>query len=144
MLDALRNRLRSLRVVFFSGCQQEALIYQAIALGAAGYVSKVQPLRALLHAMEIVESGGKYFDPEIAHLLSRPTTINGPLMLTNREREVARLIAEGKSTKEAAGVLGISVKTLDKHRSRMMKKLRLHDAVAVTRYAIQSGIVMMP
>ncbi len=144
VLEALRNRLRSLHVVFFSGCQQEALISQGITLGAAAYVSKVQPLQTLLQALEVVEGGGKYFDPEIAHLVSRRAATEGAPTLTNREREVARLIAEGKSTKEAASLLGVSAKTLDKHRSRMMKKLGLHDAVAVTRYAIQAGLVSLP
>lgn len=144
VMAALRSELRGLRFVFFSGCQQDALISQAITLGADAYVSKVQSLHTLLEAMTTVKSGGKYFDPEIAHLVNRRVTIEGPALLTAREREVARLIAEGKSTKEAASLLGVSVKTLDKHRSRLMKKLQLHDAVAVTRYAIQSGIVSMP
>ena len=62
-------------------------------------------------------------------------------LLTAREREVARLIAQGKTTKEAAGLLGLSVKTLDKHRSNLMRKLGLHDVVGLTHYAIASGLV---
>ena len=144
VLNAVRKELRSARVVFFSGCQQDALISQALAGGAAAYVSKTQSLQILLDAIAAVEAGKTYFDPEIAHLLTRAPVGMGSATLTGRERDVARLIAQGKSTKEAAEVLGVSVKTLDKHRTRMMKKLRLHDAVAVTRYAIQSGIVSLP
>ena len=144
VLTALRKELRSVGVVFFSGCQQDALISQALAGGASAYVSKTQSLQILLDALTAVEGGRTYFDPEIAPLLTRSPAGTGSLTLTGRERDVARLIAQGKSTKEAAGVLGVSVKTLDKHRTRMMKKLRLHDAVAVTRYAIQSGIVSLP
>ena len=144
VLTALRKESRSVRVVFFSGCQQDALISQALAGGASAYVSKTQSLQTLLDALAAVEAGRTYFDPEINHLLLRSPAGSGSMTLTGRERDVVRLIAQGKSTKEAAAVLGVSAKTLDKHRTRMMKKLRLHDAVAVTRYAIQSGLVSLP
>ena len=143
VLAVLRKRLRGLRVIFFSGCVQEQLIAQAVAGGADGYVLKTQPLKSLLDAVEKVCRGGKYFDPSLSRLNKRLAIMPGWQTLTNREREVARLIAEGHSTKEAAVRLGISVKTLDKHRSHMMKKLGVHDAVAVTRYAISAGLISL-
>jgi DNA-binding NarL/FixJ family response regulator len=143
VLAQLRGQLRGLKVVFFSGCLQEQLVSQAIAQGAAAYVSKTAPLTVLLGAVDLVLAGGKFFDPLIVHLTGRAAVNLEWQTLSGREREVAQLIAQGKSTKEAATLLGVSTKTLDKHRSHMMKKLRLHDAVAVTRYAIQAGLVAL-
>ena len=143
VLSRLRRRLRGLRVVFFSGCTQEQLIAQAVALGADAYVLKTQSLQTLLEAMEKVQRGGKYFDPALIQMNSRMAILPGWQILTAREQQVARLVAEGKSTKEAATVLGISAKTLDKHRSSMMQKLDLHDAVSVTRYALLAGLTSL-
>ena len=143
VLTTLRKRLRGLRVIFFSGCMQEQLIAQAVAQGADGYVLKTQPLKSLLDAVESVCDGGTYFDPSLSRLNNRMAIMPGWQSLTNREREVARLIAEGYSTKEAAIRLGVSAKTLDKHRSHMMKKLGVHDAVAVTRYVISTGLISL-
>lgn len=141
VLTQLRGQMDNLRVVFFSGCVQKPLVAQAVALGADGYVLKAQPLQALLDAVERVSGGGKSFDPALMrsskkHAPGRPDWD----ALTDREQEVARLVAQGKTTKEAAVVLGVSVKTLDKHRTNMMRKLGLHDAVSVTRYVILSGL----
>jgi DNA-binding NarL/FixJ family response regulator len=143
VLAELRRKLRRLKVIFFSGSLQEQLVAQAIALGAAAYVSKTAPLNELLAAVDLVAAGGKFFDPTISHLVGRATATLDWQTLSGREREVVKLIAQGKSTKEAASVLGVSAKTVDKHRSHMMKKLHLHDAVAVTRYAIQAGLVVL-
>ena len=143
VLSRLRRRLRGLRVVFFSGCTQEQLIAQAVALGADAYVLKTQPLQTLLDALETVRRGGKYFDPALIQMNARMAIMPGWQILTAREQQVARLVAEGKSTKEAATVLGISAKTLDKHRTSMMQKLGLHDAVSVTRYALLAGLTSL-
>ena len=142
VLAQLRAQMNGLRVVFFSGCVQKPLIAQAVALGAAGYVLKAQPLQVLLDAVERVSAGGKSFDPALMRNNKQRThELPEWEMLTVREQEVARLVAQGKTTKEAAAVLGVSVKTLDKHRTNMMRKLGLHDAVSVTRYVILSGLV---
>ena len=143
VLAELRAQLRGLKVVVFSGCLQEQLVAQAIGLGAAAYVSKTAPLSVLLGAVDLVKAGGKFFDPLVVHLTGRAAVRLEWQPLSRREREVAQLIAQGKSTKEAATLLGVSVKTLDKHRSHMMKKLRLHDAVSVARYALQAGLVVL-
>ena len=143
VLAALRRKTRGLKVVFFSACLQEQLVSQAIALGALAYVAKTEALGLLLNALDMVAAGGKYFDPAVSHLLGREAMDLEWQVLSPREREVLQLIAQGNSTKEAAVRLGISYKTLDKHRSNMMKKLRLRDAVAVTRYAIQAGLVAL-
>jgi DNA-binding NarL/FixJ family response regulator len=143
VLAKLRLKLRGLKVIFFSACLQEQLVSQAIALGASAYVTKTAPLSELLRAVDAVAAGKKFFDPLIAHLAGRAATSLAWQTLSGREREVVQLIAQGQSTKEAAITLGVSTKTLDKHRAHMMKKLHLHDAVAVTRYALQAGLVAL-
>ena len=143
VLTQLRRKLRGLRVVFFSGCLQEQLIARAVALGADAYVLKSQPLQKLLEAIDSVNAGGKFFDPAVVPPNGRMSQLMGWRMLTVREQEVARLIAEGKTTKEAAAILGISTKTLDKHRTSMMNKLGVHDAVSVTRYALVMGLTSL-
>lgn len=143
VLTALRHQLRGLRVIFFSASLQEQMVAQVIALGASAYVSKTEPLSQLLKAVDLVLAGGKFFDRRIVYLAGQAVVKMGWQTLSVRERQVVELIAQGRSTKEAATLLGISTKTLDKHRSHMMKKLGLHDAVAVTRYAIQAGLVAL-
>ena len=141
VLAQLRGQMNELRVVFFSGCVQKPLIAQAVALGAQGYVLKAKPLHELLEAVKRVSAGGKYFDPNILRASKRQAGERPEWdALTAREQEVARLVAQGRTTKEAAAMLGVSVKTLDKHRTNMMRKLGLHDAVSVTRYVILSGL----
>ncbi len=143
VLTQLRQKVRGLRVVFFSGCLQEQLIARAVALGADAYVLKTQPLQRLLAAIDAVVKGEKYFDPAVAQFNSGTTHLMGWQALTVREQEVARLIAEGRTTKEAATILGVSAKTLDKHRTSMMNKLGVHDAVSVTRYALVAGLISL-
>lgn len=141
VLTRLRETLPGLRVIFFTGSQRGPLIDQALSLGAEGYVLKKRPLLTLLKAIERVCAGQQAFDPEV---LEKRRKLAGqvPLqMLTAREKEVVRLIALGKSTKEAADVLGLSAKTVDKHRTNLMNKLGVHDAVALTHYAIAAGLI---
>ena len=133
--------LPMLRVLFFSGATRLSLISEAIQLGAAGFVSKLRPWQTVLDAVNLVADGGRYFDPAVAHLVMQPPVQSEWQTLTPREREVVQLIAESRTTKEIAQLLGISVKTADKHRTRMMEKLHLHDSAAVTRFAIQAGLI---
>lgn len=126
-----------LRVLIFSGCVQRPLIAQALGHRVAGFVRKAQALRTLFTALVEVAEGRDYFEPDAAQLVLQARGRR----LTNREREVARLVASGRSTKEAATALGLSVKTVDKHRASMMQKLNVHDAVAVTHYALAAGLV---
>jgi DNA-binding NarL/FixJ family response regulator len=109
-----------------------------------GYVLKTQASADLLHAMREVVANAVYLSPGVsrtvvdAYLSKRdlPRTTLSP-----REREVLRLIAEGKTTKEIASLLGLSVKTADSHRTRLMEKLDIHDVAGLTRYAIRAGFI---
>ena len=143
VLKRLQSKLPQMKVLFFSASIRTPLIAEALELGAQGYVGKPRSWITVLEAINLVAAGGKYFDPTVAHLAGRSARRPEPEELTPREREVAQLIAEGHSTKEIASLLGVSVKTIDKHRSRMMEKLNVHDAVAVTRYAITAGLVSL-
>ena len=139
----LKPRLPQLKVLYFSASMKTPLISEALEMGAAGFVGKPRPWSTVLEAVNLVAQGGKYYDPSVAHLAGRSARQPEPEELTGREREVTQLIAEGHSTKEIASLLGVSAKTIDKHRTRLMEKLRVHDAVAVTRYAILSGLVSL-
>lgn len=144
VMRRVRPEMPRVQILFFSGSTREPMISEALAHGASGFVGKARPWQTVLEAIELVAQGGKYYDPAVAHLVDtrlRELNNEGFEHLTAREREVAQLIAEGGSTKEIASRLGVSAKTIDKHRTRMMEKLRLHDAVAVTRYAIRAGMV---
>ncbi len=141
VMRRLQSKLPEMRVLFFSACSRMPLIMEALEFDMASFVGKPRSWNTVLEAINLVAAGGRYFDPAVAHLAGRYGKQVAAEELTPREREVAQLIAEGHSTKEIASLLGVSAKTIDKHRTRMMEKLRVHDAVAVTRYAIQAGMV---
>ena len=143
VLRRLQPKLPRMRVLFFSATSRMGLIAEALELGANGFVGKPRSWQTVLEAVNLVAAGGKYFDPAVARLAGRLARQPDLEELTAREREVAQLIAEAHSTKEIASLLGVSVKTIDKHRTRMMEKLHVHDAVAVTRYAIAAGLVTL-
>ena len=143
VMKRLQPKLPEMRVLFFSACSRMPLIVEALEFGTASFVGKPRSWNTVLEAINLVAAGGRYYDPAVAHLAGRHGREAATEELTPREREVVQLIAEGNSTKEIANLLGVSAKTIDKHRTRMMEKLRVHDAVAVTRYAIQSGMVSL-
>ena len=131
------------RVVFFTGSAQTALVTQAVGLGTKGYVLKSRPLHEVTEVIARVCAGGSAIDPGLFVEASAGGNTPDPRLLTRREREVTRLIAQGRTTKEAANDLGISVKTLDKHRSNLMRKLKVHDVVGLTHYAIACGLISL-
>jgi len=146
--DVLRrfsSELPETRVLVFSGYQSPGLVRELLQCGAHGFVEKSAPLSELKKGVEIVSSGGSYFGPEVARLLreavASPDEPGGAALLTKREREILRLIAESNSTKKIAEKLNISIKTAENHRTNLMRKLDLHDVAGLTRYAINQGIV---
>jgi two-component system, NarL family, response regulator NreC len=119
-------------------------LIEALAAGVKGYVLKSQAGRDLVNAIRSVYRGDVYFSPGMSGALvdaflsktdCREETISP------RERMMLQLIAEGKSTKEIASLLGIAVKTADSHRSRLMRKLDIHEVASLVRYAIRNGVV---
>ena len=132
------------RIVLLTVHREVHYVRAALEVGITGYVLKTQAAGDLLGAIRAVAAGGVYLSPGI----SRPLVdayVGGKAarkdVLSPRESEVLRLIAGGRSTKEIAAVLGISVKTADSHRSRLMEKLDIHEVAGLTRYAIREGLL---
>jgi DNA-binding NarL/FixJ family response regulator len=152
-LEATRQILKAVpgtRVLILSAHGDDAYIEQVTALGAAGYLIKQTSARVLSRAIREVEAGRTFFSPSIAKRLVQrnPKSPNraGQLKqriarLSSREMEVLQLIAEGEANKQIAAQLDISIKTVEKHRDHLMRKLNIHDTAGLTRYAIAAGII---
>ncbi|BET67053.1 response regulator transcription factor [Opitutales bacterium ASA1] len=148
-LELLRRAtrvLRHLRILVFSGHENPVLIREMLEAGAHGFVEKTAGLSELRKGLDSIAAGGTYFGPTVSSLLrnvvANPSvTSNSKDFLTPREREILQLVAESYSTKEIAQRLGISVKTVDNHRTNLMRKLDLHNVASITRYAMQVGLI---
>jgi DNA-binding NarL/FixJ family response regulator len=138
LAHSIREMNPDIRILLFAGVLHEDLVHQMIAAEVHGIVSAHSPLPTLLTAIDILLNHGCYFDgvAETYFHSSKPVC----QALSKRENSVLRLVATGLSTKEVASELGIGVKTAEKFRERIMKKLNLHDVVKLTRYAIRNGI----
>lgn len=146
-LDATRELLKiqpETQVLVLSMHYSEQLVQEAFAAGARGYLLKSDAAAQLLPALEALSRQGCYFDPGISDLLLRGyLKIGAPRQseLTERERQVVRLVAEGNSNKEIAAAFQISIKTVETHRNNIMRKLNLRSAADLVRYAVRHGIV---
>ncbi len=138
----IREKSPNSRVLVLSMHATPEHVRPAIRAGAAGYLVKGSGLSDLLAAVRAVASGSAFFSPEVA-----PIVLDGPgaegrtAELTPRERQVLRLVAEGKSSPEIAAQLHLSVKTVEGHRSRIMSKLDVRNVVGMVRHAIKIGLV---
>jgi DNA-binding NarL/FixJ family response regulator len=131
------------RTVILTTRNEERHVLEALRAGVQGYVLKTQPIEDLAAALERVARGEVYLSPSLAGAVVRAYLGKSEAPadpLSGRERQVLQLIAEGRTTKEIAGVLGISVKTADSHRSRIIQKLDIHDVAGLVRYAIRQGL----
>ncbi len=138
-------------IVFLSGFLSDSYIEQALAVRARGYIVKRESLDTVVAAVREVAAGGVYFSEEVrarivvdsrgAKLAGPPRTVGSTL--TTREAEILGYIARGLSKKAIANLMHISVKTVDHHAVKLMKKLAIHDRVELTRYAIREGLVMV-
>lgn len=121
----------------------ERYLSAALRAGVSGYVLKSQPADDLLKAIEAASRGRVHLGSSASRAAIRDSLRLGATRdetLTTREREVLNLVAEGNATKEIATVLGISVKTAESHRMRVMKKLDVHNTAGLVRYAIREGL----
>lgn len=144
-VDAAREIVRiapGCRVILLSGVEDTRFVKEALKVGVRGFVQKSQGADDLVHAIEEVRAGRLYVSPgasqAIVDACATPRESEGG-HLTPRERQVLQLVGEGKSTKQIAEVLHISVKTAEFHRGRLMKKLDVHDTANLVRYAIREG-----
>ncbi len=123
---------------------EDQYVIEALRAGIRGYILKNQASTDLVHAIQQVCRGQVYLSPGISRAvveayLSKSSEPDDPL--SSREHEVLQLIAEGKSTKDVASLLGISVKTAESHRTRLMGKLDIHETASLVRYAVRRGLV---
>jgi DNA-binding NarL/FixJ family response regulator len=152
-LEATRQILKAVpatKVLILSAHSDDAYVEQVIAMGAAGYLIKQTSASVLSRAIRQVHSGRAYFSPSIARRFDgrdqksapRAGQLKQPIApLSSREAEVLQRIAEGEANKQIAAGLGISIKTVEKHRDHLMRKLNIHDTAGLTRYAISTGII---
>lgn len=146
-VDAAREILQMAprgKVVLLTMHGEDRYVLEALRAGVTGYVLKSRAAAGLTEAIHEVSRGNIYLSPGVsravvAAYLGKVEMPRDPL--TARERQVLQLIAEGKATKEVAAVLGLSVKTAESHRARIMEKLDIHDTAGLVRYAIRQGLI---
>ena len=146
-IDATRQMLAAvpnLAVVLLTMHDEELHVSAALRAGVRGYVLKTQAADELMDAIRTVSSGGTYLSPKVSRMVvsayvSGADTAADPL--TARERIVLQLIAEGRTTKDVAATLNLTVKTAESYRARLMEKLDIHDTAGLVRYAIRRGVI---
>ncbi len=130
------------RMIVVSMHAGSAYVTRAVRNGAHGYLLKNSDINELSEAIEVVHQGGSWFSSSIAASVNANGEVSDPYdELTPREREVLQLVAEGKTASDIKEILFISARTVEKHRSNLMKKLGLHSQSAVIRYALQRGLI---
>ncbi len=138
------------KVLVLSMYLDDEYVRQAVEAGVAGYVLKDAPTEEILTALRTVAGGGRYFSEQISsEIVARAgerrkqprRSTKGPL--TRREREVLKLLAEGNTVKEVGVLLELSQKTVDTHKTNLMKKLDIHNRVELVQYAIQTKLVQL-
>jgi DNA-binding NarL/FixJ family response regulator len=145
----IARRAPSVRVLILSMHSDQAYVTQAVQAGARGYLLKESAAAELIEAIAAVAAGKSFFSPAVAQVVFddyvRSLTEKGITdpyeSLSEREREVLQLVAEGRSSKDIAELLSISPATVETHRARVLQKLQLHNTVEVVRYATRRGII---
>jgi two-component system response regulator NreC len=140
----LKHACPKTKTILLTRHDEDQYVIEALRAGIRGYVLKNQAATDLVLAIQQVGRGQVYLSPGISSVvvdayLSKSSLPDDPL--SAREHEVLQLIAEGKSTKDVAAILGISVKTAESHRSRLMQKLDIHETASLVRYAVRRGLV---
>ena len=140
----MRRASPKTRTILLTRHDEDQYVTEALRLGVKGYVLKNQAATDLVHAIHHVCRGGFYLSPGVSQAVVEAflsKTSRPPDPLTSRERQVLQLISEGKSTKDVACLLGISAKTAESHRARLMRKLDIHETASLVRYAIRRGMI---
>jgi len=150
-LEATRRIVKAgpgVKVLVLTLYDDEEVIASCLDAGASGYVLKDGPAAQLVYAIEAVQQGKRYLSPGaltkvVEYGRSKPTRTAYDL-LTGREREVLKLLADGLTTKEIAAQLQVSVKTVDAHKTSLMRKLDIHDRTELVKYAIRRKLIRVP
>jgi two-component system response regulator NreC len=146
-LDTARGLLHrdpALKIILVTQYADRAYVLEALTLGVRGYVLKSQAPPDLLQALREVSRGATYISPSISEMVVeayRTKADAAKELLSLREREVLQLIAEGKTNKEVAQILDLSLKTVDSHRCRLMEKLNVRGTAGLVRYAVRRGLI---
>jgi DNA-binding NarL/FixJ family response regulator len=152
-LEATRQITRAVpssRVLILSSYCEDEYVDQLIESGATGYLLKQAAFTDVVRGIREAKKGNKFFSPAVSTRLTtlyrETAALRTPVrkradVLTSREAEVLQLIAEGAGNKQIAAELGISIKTVERHRGRLMNKLDIHDIAGLTRYALSRGII---
>ena len=148
----IRKHRPETQVVFLSMYDDEDYLAESMEVGAGGYILKDSPSDQLLTAIREVSRGGNFLSPRLLSRLvddfrlQSKSPIRQPRFgtLTKREREILKLLAEGKSVKEIATAFDLSVKTVEAHKFNLMRKLNIHNKAQLVQYAIQKKIIRLP
>jgi DNA-binding NarL/FixJ family response regulator len=152
-LEATRQMIKDdprTKVLILTMHDTDPIIREVLDAGARGYVLKSDASRDLVTAVEAIRRNKTFFTAKVAQMVldgyldkkNRPVTDENPLTrLTPRQREIVQLLAEGKSSKEVAVVLGLSVKTAETHRANIMRRLECHSVSELVRYAVRNDII---
>jgi DNA-binding NarL/FixJ family response regulator len=146
----ITRRNADIKVIILSMHADESYILRALGAGAKGYLLKESAETDILPAVRSVQDGKPYFTPSIARVLledymrmmKQNNVQDSYDLLTEREKEVLQLLAQGKSNKEVAQVLNLSPHTIDSHRTNLMQKLDLHNTAEIVLYAVRKGIIV--
>lgn len=148
-MSVLRRQVPEAKILVLTMHENKEYISQVIQLGARGYLLKDTSPAELVRCIHLVHEGQVYLSPPISRIMldelvnvGRKRIASPDLAdLSDRERQVLTAIAEGYSNKEIAGRLGVSVRTVETHRERIMRKLRIHSIAGLTKFAISRGLV---
>ena len=154
-LEAVRQIVKAvpnIKVLVLTMYDSDPLIQQVLQAGARGYLLKSDAGRDLVSAIDALRRNKTFFTPKVSQMVLEGYLDKSPrekeaedepesLRLTSRQREIVQLLAEGKSSKEVAAVLGLSVKTAETHRANIMRKLDCHSVTELVRYAIRNHII---
>jgi two-component system response regulator NreC len=149
----IKRQNQTVKILMLTMHSDEEYIFETLKAGASGYLLKDAAATELITAIHSIHSGQSYLSPSVSHrvienYIRRSDPPNNEdtgshKLLTEREREVLQLVAEGKTNREIADILNISIKTVDNHRTNLMNKLDIHDRAGIVRYAIRKGIITL-
>src|SRR5262245_2524960 len=141
---------RKARILILTMYEEEETIARCLNAGASGYVLKDTPRSHLIHAIDVVYRGGQYLSSRALkkvvtrYVKGAEVASTGYDRLSTREREILKLLADGLALKDIAHRLALSVKTVDAHKTNLMRKLDLHDRAALIKYAIEQRVIRVP
>jgi DNA-binding NarL/FixJ family response regulator len=147
--QSISQKLPAVRIVMLSMHSDEAYVLRALKAGARGYLLKASPEADVIAAIRAVASGNAYFSPSITRLLVEEYVVEARRrgvedtydLLSTREKEILHLLASGKTNREIAELLFISVATVETHRNNIFQKLHLHNLAELILYAVRKGLI---